>query len=110
MLHKFGPSKRWWTYSGDGDPECLPAERVCGESCECAAVRVVVKGVPVVFVNANHCPGAVMLLFDVAGKRFLHSGDFRFALWMEQCPLLRACRPDVLYLDTVCLFGLQSFW
>ena len=37
-----------------------------------------VEGVRVIYLEANHCPGAAMILFEVPGKRpLLHSGDCR---------------------------------
>lgn len=36
-------------------------------------------GVTVRAYDANHCPGALMLLFDVRGQRILHTGDFRYS-------------------------------
>jgi len=40
---------------------------------------VVVEGVRVTFLDANHCPGSVMILFQVPGRRpVLHCGDCRF--------------------------------
>ena len=42
---------------------------------------VEVAGVTVTFVDAHHCPGAVMILFEAPGKLpLLHTGDCRSAL------------------------------
>ena len=39
---------------------------------------IMVEGVRVTFLDANHCPGAVMILFQVPGRRpVLHCGDCR---------------------------------
>ena len=64
------------------------------------------RPVTVTLLNANHCPGAIMFLFEVGKRNILHVGDFR---WnqdvMLQMPQLRAfsnnsTRLDELYLDT----------
>jgi Cft2 family RNA processing exonuclease len=55
----------------------------------------------VVLIDANHCPGAVIFLFTIGGKKFLHCGDFRFSPSMKCNPFLReAVEMDELYLDT----------
>ena len=38
------------------------------------------KGVKFTFLEANHCPGSSLILFQVSktGKAFLHTGDMRF--------------------------------
>jgi L-ascorbate metabolism protein UlaG (beta-lactamase superfamily) len=45
---------------------------------------LVLQGVTVTAIDANHCPGAVMLLFEVptldgSVNRILHTGDCRWA-------------------------------
>ena len=42
-------------------------------------------GVEVTLVDANHCPGAVQLCFQVAnGARYLHCGDARYCAAMQR--------------------------
>ena len=39
---------------------------------------IIVEGVRITYMDANHCPGAAMILFEVPGKRpVLHTGDCR---------------------------------
>jgi len=64
------------------------------------------KPVTVTLLNANHCPGAIMFLFEVGNKNILHVGDFRWQreLMLKE-PQLKAfsnsCpRLDELYFDT----------
>ncbi|UPR00090.1 DNA ligase [Chloropicon primus] len=61
---------------------------------------VVIEGVEVSVVDANHCPGAVQFLFVTSqGDRFIHSGDCRFHTSMKRSlQLFRKSR--ILFLDT----------
>ncbi|KAI1311866.1 DNA break repair nuclease [Mortierella claussenii] len=65
----------------------------------------VVNGVTVRLMDANHCPGSVLFVFDLYNprRRYLHTGDFRACPEMSIDPIL--CQPqnvpiDILYLDT----------
>ena len=76
------------------------------------------EGVNVSFMDANHCPGAVMILFKGKMGTVLHTGDFRYRKEMAESDLLLDSRGekakiDILYLDNTYLsktfaFPLQS--
>ncbi|NXY16667.1 DCR1A protein, partial [Atrichornis clamosus] len=61
----------------------------------------VISGIKVVLLDANHCPGAAMILFHLpSGTVVLHTGDFRADPSMERCPALIGRQVHALYLDT----------
>ncbi|VDM43219.1 unnamed protein product [Toxocara canis] len=77
------------------------------------------RGVNVTFIDAQHCPGSVMVLLEFDdGKRVLYTGDFRFVKddWFS-CKALRDPktksgfkRIDELYFDsTFCRQGSRVF-
>ncbi|KAH7276673.1 hypothetical protein KP509_39G017300 [Ceratopteris richardii] len=60
-----------------------------------------IDGVKVTFIEANHCPGSVMILFEPKnGKAVLHTGDFRFCEEIAAIPVLQTCQIHTLMLDT----------
>uniref|UniRef100_A0A8C5T5D3 DNA cross-link repair 1A protein n=1 Tax=Malurus cyaneus samueli TaxID=2593467 RepID=A0A8C5T5D3_9PASS len=61
----------------------------------------VVNGIKVLLLDANHCPGATMILFYLpSGTVILHTGDFRADPSMERHPALMRQQVHTLYLDT----------
>ena len=70
-----------------------------GESIE-------VEGARVTALDAGHCPGALMFLFETDGHRALHTGDCRASPDVVAAAVAAVCGPpargglDILYLDT----------
>ncbi|NWH86085.1 DCR1B exonuclease, partial [Aegithalos caudatus] len=59
----------------------------------------VVDEVTVTLIDANHCPGSVMFLFEGTFGTILYTGDFRYTSAMQDEPALRGRHIDYLYLD-----------
>jgi hypothetical protein len=64
----------------------------------------VAGGVTMTLLDANHCPGSAMFLFELAdGRAYLHVGDFRWCRAMQRDPILQRLRNrrlEALFLDT----------
>ena len=74
-------------------PETSETVKTKDRSCDSISVTV---------INANHCPGAVMFLFEGSFGKILHTGDFRFhPSMLEEDSLLfkHIGSIDRLYLD-----------
>ncbi|GJQ12364.1 hypothetical protein GpartN1_g4155.t1 [Galdieria partita] len=61
-----------------------------------------VEHVQVTFLDANHCPGSVMILFQTPeGSNYLHTGDMRYTPDLkEEWKILNNICLDAVYLDT----------
>lgn len=59
-------------------------------------------GCHVTLVDANHCPGAAIFLFELeSGARYLHTGDFRASRDIHlKHPAISSLPLDIVYLDT----------
>uniref|UniRef100_A0A0D9XE40 20 kDa chaperonin, chloroplastic n=1 Tax=Leersia perrieri TaxID=77586 RepID=A0A0D9XE40_9ORYZ len=63
--------------------------------------KITIAGVSLTCFDANHCPGAVIILFEPPnGKAVLHTGDFRFSSEMANNCVLRSSPIHTLILDT----------
>ncbi|PHU09431.1 hypothetical protein BC332_21291 [Capsicum chinense] len=63
--------------------------------------KITIAGIDVTCFDANHCPGALIILFEPPnGKAVLHTGDFRFCEEMTRNSILQTCGVHSLILDT----------
>jgi DNA ligase-1 len=51
-------------------------------------------------MDANHCPGACIILFETKDTSILHTGDMRYHPSMKVYPALVDTKVDRIYLDT----------
>lgn len=81
--------KEQWIHSLElGEPYLLPMDDIGKEK------------LTVTLIDANHCPGSVMFLFEGYFGSILYTGDFRYIPSMLREPCLRTNTTiDVLYLD-----------
>ncbi|XP_058079465.1 uncharacterized protein LOC131227689 isoform X2 [Magnolia sinica] len=63
--------------------------------------KINIAGVNVTCLDANHCPGSVIILFEPPNSKVvLHTGDFRFTEEMTRIPVFQSCSIHTLILDT----------
>ncbi|WCJ29275.1 DNA cross-link repair protein SNM1 [Euphorbia peplus] len=63
--------------------------------------KIRIAGVDVTCLDANHCPGSVIILFQPPnGKAVLHTGDFRYCEEMANMITSQMCPVHTLILDT----------
>ncbi|TKS77532.1 5' exonuclease [Collichthys lucidus] len=81
--------KEQWVHPLElGEPHLLPLDDIGKER------------LTVTLIDANHCPGAVMFLFEGYFGSILYTGDFRYTPSMLREPCLRTNTTiDILYLD-----------
>jgi Cft2 family RNA processing exonuclease len=58
-------------------------------------------GVKVTFIDANHCPGAAQVLFELPdGRRYIHCGDMRYSpKLLDNQHLQRMKHANAVFLD-----------
>ncbi|XP_058785987.1 DNA cross-link repair protein SNM1-like [Vicia villosa] len=63
--------------------------------------KVEIAGIGVTCLDANHCPGSIIILFQPPnGQVVLHTGDFRYSEEMANNPFLQIRPINTLILDT----------
>lgn len=81
-------SKQWIRALEVGESHVLPLDEIGQET------------MTVTLMDANHCPGSVMFLFEGYFGTILYTGDFRYTPSMLKEPALRLGKQiDTLYLD-----------
>ncbi|XP_018425304.1 PREDICTED: 5' exonuclease Apollo [Nanorana parkeri] len=87
LKHKLQVNSKWINALEDGVCHMLPLDD-CGT-----------ETLAVTLIDANHCPGSVMFLFEGYFGTILYTGDFRYSPLMLKYPPLMNKKIDVLYLD-----------
>ncbi|XP_062579193.1 LOW QUALITY PROTEIN: 5' exonuclease Apollo-like, partial [Saccostrea cucullata] len=83
----------------------IDSSQICPLETRCSHIMYVdsdqIEQMTVTVIDAHHCPGSVMLLFEeYFGKVLKYTGDFRFDSNMKNDPLMENLSgTDVVYLD-----------
>ncbi|KAJ7331794.1 hypothetical protein JRQ81_013974 [Phrynocephalus forsythii] len=88
LHHKLKVAKEWIHPLEVGESHVLALDEIGRET------------MTVTLIDANHCPGAVMFLFEGYFGVILYTGDFRYTPDMQQEPALKNAKLiNTLYLD-----------
>lgn len=82
----------------------IDASLICPLETGCSHILYVdsdqIEQMSVTVIEAHHCPGSVMFLFEGYFGKILYTGDFRFDSEMKDDPLMgNLLHADTLYLD-----------
>lgn len=82
----------------------IDASLICPLETGCSHILYIdsdqIEQMSVTVINAHHCPGSVMFLFEGYFGKILYTGDFRFDSEMKNDPLMEnLLHADKLYLD-----------
>ncbi|XP_062593532.1 5' exonuclease Apollo-like [Saccostrea cucullata] len=82
----------------------IDPSQVCPLETGCSHIMYIdtdqIEQMTVTVIDAHHCPGSVMFLFEGYFGKVLYSGDFRFDSNMKDDPLIENLSgTDVVYLD-----------
>lgn len=74
-------------------------------------VPLTIDNIEITAIDANHCPGAILLVFKFldTGKCILHTGDFRAWHGMESEPIFWNNDIHTIYLDTTYISDKYAF-
>ncbi|KAK9466915.1 beta-lactamase-like protein [Lipomyces arxii] len=71
--------------------------------------RIELDGFTATLIDANHCPGSSIFVFETSRLRILHTGDFRATPGQLNHVSLKRKHVDTLYLDTTYLDPKYTF-
>ena len=81
---------------------CVLPKEICPDDCKDTAVRIR-------FIDANHCPGAMMIHISGPLGEVLHTGDFRYGGKDMLSQIGEQYKFDHLYLDNTFATPMEDF-